>query len=141
MMELDKLLIGIILISMVAVGLGGFVVDITGRYGTKVSPEFQTQFNKFNESYTLTEAITEDVKLGGVEQGETDNFDLGESIKAGINVVKTVFVQGIPTLFSSVTSIASTIPVPEFVTRGLQAITLISIAFALVYLYFRYKNQ
>lgn len=136
-MELDKLLIGIVLISMVALGLGVFMQDMTGRYGTEVSPEFQTTFNKFNETYALSQDITDNVKLAGT--GETDD-DVWESIKAGISTVKAVFVQGIPAVFSIITGLGDTIPLPEYVTRGIQAILLISVAFALVYLYFRYKN-
>jgi len=140
-MELDKLLIGLVLISMISIGIGSFVVDLTGRYSTEIDPEFQSTFNKFNETYELTQQITDDVKLGGVEQGANDDFDIGQSLKAGINVVKTIFVQGIPTMFSSITSLGSFIPLPEWFTRGLQAIILISVAFALVYLYFRYQNK
>lgn len=139
-MELDKMLIGIVLISIVVLSVGNLMVDLTGRYGTEVDPEFQRTFNKFNESYDLAEDITEDVKLGGVEQGTNDDFDIGESIKAGINVVKTVFVQGLPTIFSMITDLGTYIPIPEYIIRGIQAIMLIAIAFALVYLYFRYKN-
>lgn len=139
-MELDKLLISLVLISMVSVGVGLFVVDLSGRYGTQVSPQFQSTFNKFNQTYDLTEDITADVKLGGVEQDTNDNFDIGESVKAGINVVKVVFVQGLPTLFQSITDLGDFIPLPSYIIKGLQAILLISVAFALVYLYFRYKN-
>lgn len=139
-MDLEKLLISVIIVSIASVGLGAFMIDLTGRYGTQVNPEFQSTFNKYNESFDLAESITSDIKEGGVEQTSSSDFDFGETVKAGINVVKSVFVQGIPTVFSLIMSIGDFIPVPPYVLKSLQAMALISVGFALVYLFFRYKN-
>lgn len=138
-MELDKLMIAIVVISMVSVGIGSLLVEVTGRYGVDVSPQFQTTFNKMNESMDLTEEIVTDIK-GASASESTDTWDIIETVKAGLNAVKVVFVQGIPTLFQTINSLGSFIPLPGIIIKTIQAILVIGIAFALVYLYFRYKN-
>lgn len=139
-MDIEKFVIGLIIMSVASVGIGAFIFDVTARYGTTVDPEFQDQFDNFNQTYALAESISDEVKLGGVEQGDSDSFDIGESIKAGINVVKTVFVQGIPILFTSLTTLGTYTNIPPYIIRSIQAMFLVAISFALVYLYFRYKN-
>lgn len=136
--SLEKFLIGIVVMSMVATGLGVFVSDLSGRYGTEMTPEFQNTFNRFNETYDLSEDVAEDIKSASAV--EEDDWDFGDTIKASLNAVKTVFVSGIPTAFAMVTNIGDFIPLPSWITRGIQTILIIVLAFALVYLYFRYKN-
>lgn len=134
------MLIAIVIISLCSIALGGFLVDLSGNYGTKITPEFQSTFDNYNKTYALTEDIATSVKAGGVEQGTNDDFDVGETIKAAITTIKAVFVSGLPIMFSTITGIGNLIPLPGYIIRSLQAIILISLAFALVYLYFRYKN-
>ena len=84
--------------------------------------------------------------MDGVQANErnksdsTNDWDIAKTIIAALNAVKVVFVQGIPTVLSTITGMASFLPLPSWITRGIQAIMLISVAFALVYLYLRYKN-
>lgn len=138
-MELDKFLIGIIILSMVTLGIGGLYSELAGNYAVTIEEKYQSNFDKFNSTLDLSEDIVSDVKTGSVEEG-TDNWDIGKTVKSALNVVKVVFIQGIPTAFSVITNIASFIPLPAYMIKGLQAILLISVTFALVYLYFRYKN-
>lgn len=140
MMQLDNLLVAIVVISMITVGTGMLIADVFPRYGVATDPQFDAQFDKFNETYQLTEDITSDIKGAAAEQGTQSDWDIAKTIIAALNAVKVVFVQGIPTVFSTITNTVNYIPFPEFVTRGIQAIALILVAFALVYLYFRYKN-
>jgi len=137
-MNLERFLIAIVVMSMVAVGTGLFVVDITTRYSTVVDPDFRTTFDRFNESYALGEDISDDVKKASAV--EEESWDFGDTIKASLNAVKVVFIQGIPTAFAMVTNVGKYIPLPSWITRGIQTILIILLAFALVYLYFRYKN-
>lgn len=138
-MRIDGLLIALVVVSMITIGTGAFISDLTSTYDIDTSPQFEAQFNKFNDTYSLTEDISDNVKGASVGDGESD-FDIADTLKSAISVVKVVFVQGIPAIFSSLTNLGEFLPLPEFVIRGLQAIAFISIAFALVYLYFRYQN-
>lgn len=138
-LQLDKFLIGIVIISMVTMGIGGFYSQLANNYEVVIEERYQSNFNKFNESFVLAEDIVEDVKTGSVEEGSTD-WDIGKTVKSALNVVKVVFIQGIPTAFSVITNLGAFIPMPSYMIAGLQAILLISVTFALVYLYFRYKN-
>lgn len=141
-MELDKILIGIVLISICSIGIGSLFVDLANRYDISTTPEYMTQFNRLNETYALTQDLSNDIKGASVEAGAdaSSDWDIGATVKAGLNAVKVVFVQGIPTIFATITGIGETLPLPEYIIRGIQAIMLISVTFALVYLYFRYKN-
>lgn len=139
-MKLDVLLIALVVISMITIGMGGFIADTFNRYGVDTDPQFQAQFNKFNETYDLAEDITEDIKGASAGEGTESDWDIAKTIIAALSSVKVVFVQGIPAIFSTITGLGNFLPLPEFVIRGIMAIMLISVAFALVYLYFRYKN-
>lgn len=138
-MELDKFLIGIIALSMIALGIGGFYSSLANNYGVTIEEKYQSNFDRFNASLDLSEEIVEDVKTGSVEEGSND-WDIGKTVRSALNVVKVVFIQGIPTAFGVITNVAGFIPLPDFMIKGLQAMLLISVTFALVYLYFRYKN-
>jgi hypothetical protein len=140
-MQLDKILISVVIISMITIGVGGFISDLATTYNVPTDPEFQAQFNKFNESYDLASDITEDIKGASAEEGTESDWDIAKTIIAALSAVKVVFVQGIPTVFATITGMGYYMPLPEFIIRGLQAIAIISVAFALVYLYFRYKNN
>ena len=138
-LELDRFLIGIIVLSMITLGIGGFYSQLASNYDVTIEERYQSNFNKFNESFELAENIVADVKTGSVEEGSTD-WDIGKTVKSALNVVKVVFIQGIPTAFSVITNLGAFLPLPGYMIAGLQAILLIAVTFALVYLYFRYKN-
>lgn len=138
-MQLENLLIAVIVVSMVSVGMGSFYVEIAKTYGASPSENYQATFNRFNQSYLITSQITEDVKGGAVE-GKEDTWDVGKTFKAGLNVVKVVFLNGIPSALGIMNNVVIFIPIPSHIIAGIQAIMICLLCFAIVYLYFRYKN-
>lgn len=139
-MQLDKYLIALIVISIFAVTFGNFYVSTTKEYGVTVDSQYQESFDKLNETYIVTEQLSQDIKGASVEEGTTD-WDVGKTIKAGLNAIKLVFIQGLPAGIALIGSIPKFIPVPINIILGLQAILIIVMAFVLVYLYFRFQNQ
>lgn len=139
-MQLDKYVIGLIFISILAVTIGSFYISTLQEYGVTVEEKYQANFNKFNDTYNVVEEISEDIKGASVQE-DTDNWDMGNTLKAGLNAIKVVFVQGLPIGLSMIANVAVFVPINNYVIAGLQAILIISILFALVYLYFRFQNK
>lgn len=138
-MKFDSLLIAIVLVSMVAAGFGLFMNNLLSTYHVPLDESMSSRFNSTFATGLSNQSIA-DLKAAST-RGESNNFDIIEALKASINVVKTVFVEGVPNTLNMITGLGDYIPMPTFIIGGLQTILIIMAGFALVYLFLRYKND
>lgn len=139
-MKLDSLLVAVVIVSMFAGGFGLLISNLATTYNVPIDESMTSKFGSLNSTYSLTNQSINDLKAAST-RGESNSFDIVEALKASINVVKTVFVEGIPNVLLMVTGLGDYIPLPPFIIRGIQSIVIILIGFALVYLFLRYKNE
>lgn len=139
-MKIENLLIAMVLVGMFATGFGLFLVSTATTYNVPVSEDITRTFGNYNSTNIISESAISDLKEAS-QSGEANQFDIVEAIKSSLNVLKTVFIEGVPNALIMVTSITDFLPMPPFISRALMTIIIISVAFALVYLFLRYKNE
>jgi hypothetical protein len=139
-MKLDSLWIALILVGLVTSGFGLFMTNLSATYHVPIEDRLTSTFGSYNATYSVSnQSIT--ALRDAAARGSSNDFDIIEQIKAALNVIKIVFIEGIPNMLLMITSVGNFLPVPEFVSRGITGILIISVAFALVYLFLRYKNE
>lgn len=139
-MQLDKFLISLIIVSVFAAFFGGIYIYMADAYSVTVEEKYSTAFSNFNETFEITEDISDNMKEASVEQDSSD-WNFGKTVMAALGAVKSIFTKGIPTAISMIGNITTFLPVPTFIVSALQTIVIICVSFALIYLYFRYQNK
>ena len=78
------LIITLLLVSIAAVGLSGFLFSAAGNYGATVPDQYQNAFNKFNETQALTNNL----------QSTTDNGSINPAATTDLGIDKSVLIAG-----------------------------------------------
>lgn len=139
-MKLDSLLIAAVLVGLVASGFGLMITGLSTTYNIPIDDRLSSTFGSYSNTYNISnQSIT--ALRDAAAQGSANDFDIVMQTKAALNVLKIVFIEGVPNMLMMITSIGDFLPVPDFISRGLTAILIIGVCFALVYLFLRYKNE
>lgn len=139
-MRLDTLAMGILTMILI-LGLGLFIVDDqrdhNPEYIDMSNSSFTNLTNKVNNMSLLAGDLKDKVKPSEIETG-LDVF--GFLLTSGKDAINTFFqILSIPGEFF--TAIAETLGLPHIVIVLAQAALGILVAFAIVYLFFRFQNR
>lgn len=139
-MKLDMFLIGVIVVGLFATGFGYLITDMSTTYNVPVDERISTVYGNYNLSDKIAESAVDDIKDASIT-GTGNDFDITQALKQSVSILKNVFIDGIPAALMMVTSIGNFLPFPPFIIHAIQASIIVSVAFALVYLFLRYKNE
>ena len=139
-MKFENLLIAMVVVALCATGFGIVITDLSDSYDVPVSESITNAYGNLSLTEDIVKSATDDVKDASVYDTGSD-FDIVTALKKSVTVLKAVFIEGIPRTFILITSLGDFLPIPPFIIKAAQAVILISAAFALVYLFLRYKNE
>jgi hypothetical protein len=135
-MRFDSLLIAIVVVGMVATGFGLFITEVGHNYNVPVDEQLSTVYGNQSLTNKLMNQTSEELK-----KATSEDPNLLTSSIASINIVKNIFVTGIPATLGLVGAMGNVSYMPPYIINGIKAILIISMAFALVYLLLRYQNE
>lgn len=139
-MQLDKLLISVILVSVSVLAVSSLFLEAANNYGVTVEDRYSAPLNKMNASLQLGEKISDDIKGSAIKSGSTEAFWESGIFLTALNVLKYVFVDSVTIIFSIFTALGTMLPIPGYMLAAANAVTAIVLVFSLVYMYLRFKG-
>lgn len=123
-MNFTSLVIGVIIVSMLALGLGSFMADLSSTYGVPMNQTYVNTYAKLNEISNITNNINDQVISDSTSTGDVAETLLsqgGASIKLSLS--------GIGLIGAMLQDASGELGLPSWFVGGILGIIIVSLAF------------
>lgn len=129
-MRATTIIIGFVLFGMCMAGFGMFITDLNANYDTSLSTESLVLLNQINETYDYTVGVGTEMQRESSSIGAEGVSSLSTAEKI-INSLKILY-ESVVLIPTSITYVASTIGLPDWLVYGFLSIVLLVLLIGIV---------